>query len=244
MRIVRPFDPSAVAPGSADDWLLNLDEGEGVAIRLRRGGGLLELAPATAVERFALVIEGTVTLLVAGDEQPALPGELIFIPSSADSALVADAKAVWFEIEAPMSQPAGTAHASQVIPVDQSRFEGTGFAHQSLIDRTVGCQTMRMNVLQVESGAGSPNWHIHTFAQIYLIQEGELTLDVGKHRYIAPANSIVVLPAGVVHRNFNASPGMERHVSLLVPEPLESEIFDYAVTIHEVEAELLTAIPA
>ena len=243
MRIVRSFDPTAIAPGSAGSWLVGPEENEGVAIRLRRGGGTQEIAPNPACERFALVIEGSVTLLEADASKVAQPGELIFIPASANSTLIADATAIWAEIEAPVAKPASDASA-KVIPVDKSRFEGTGFAYQSLIDRTVGCQAMRMNVLQVESGAGSPDWHIHAFTQIYLIQEGELTLDVGKHRHIAPANSIVVLPAGVVHRNFNASAGMERHVSLLVPEPLESEIFDFAVTIHEVEADLLTAIPA
>lgn len=68
-----------------------------------------------------------------------------------------------------------------------------------------------------------------------------MTIDVGKKRQVAGAHTLVFFPAGVVHRNFNASDMVERHITLLVPEPGEGEIFDYAVIIHEHEAKLLEA---
>ena len=248
MRYVRPFDVSGLEKGLCADWLLGPGDAAGVSIRLRRGGSDVAPTACTGVERYALVIEGEARLLGGGQreqDQLARSGELIFIPAGLAAAVTGDGDAIWAEIEAPLAggPQAGEGFEARVIPVDQSRFEGQGFAYQSLVDRKAGAQTLRMNVLQVQPGAGSPDYHIHAFAQIYLIQEGEMTVDIGRTRLIAARNSLVYLPAGVVHRNFNASGAVERHVSLLVPEPREGAIFDFAVTIHDKEAELLKEIP-
>jgi mannose-6-phosphate isomerase-like protein (cupin superfamily) len=245
MRIVRPFNPDTLSPGAVTDWLLKLDEDCGIGIRVCRGSGEETVAAATQSERFALILEGTAMLVTPDFRQSAETGALVFMPAGKRATVHGSKDCLWAEIEAPLAQAkrSGTANPC-VIPVDPSKFEGGGFAYQALADRKMGSETLRMNVLQVAPGAGSPDFHIHDFAQIYLIQEGEMTLDVGRKRMIAPANSIVVLPAGLVHRNFNVSGAVERHVSFLVPEPMEGEIFDYAITIHAKEAELLTRLPA
>jgi quercetin dioxygenase-like cupin family protein len=246
MRPIRPFDLDAILPGQASDWLIGPFEDVGVTLRIRRGqNGSVPVSSSSENERFALVLEGSVTLATPNGSQVGNAGELLFVPVSKDAAIFGDAKATWVEIEAPLQNPRALAEIpAAVIPVDPTKFEGDGFAWQPLIDRSSGSETMRMNVLQVAPGSGSPDWHIHAFCQIYVIQEGVMTVDIGKRRYTAGRNSVVYLPAGLVHRNFNASGAMERHVSLLVPEPAEGDIFDYAVTIHETEAEVMTAIPA
>ena len=245
MRYVRPFDISSLEKAHSGDWLLAPSEGTGVSVRLCRGGGEAVATGSEGVERYALVIEGEARLVASKQSYRARRGELIFIPVGIPAAITGDGDTVWAEIEAPVTGDvqAAKGREARVIPVDQSKFEGQGFAYQSLIDRAEGAQALRMNVLQVQPGAGSPDYHIHAFAQIYLIQEGEMTIDVGRKRLVAGPNSLVVLPPGVVHRNFNSSGAIERHVSLLVPEPREGEIFDFAVTIHDKEAELLRAIP-
>jgi quercetin dioxygenase-like cupin family protein len=246
MRPIRPFDLGAIQPGEASDWLIGPSDDVGVTLRIRRGqtGGAPVLS-ASDNERFALVLEGSAKLTTPGELHEGSVGELLFIPAGAEAAIMGDATSTWVEIEAPLQSPRTLPESkAEAIPVDPTKFEGDGFAWQPLIDRSSGSETMRMNVLQVAPGSGSPDWHIHAFCQIYVIQEGEMTVDIGKHRYVAGRNSIVYLPAGLVHRNFNASGSVERHVSLLVPEPKEGEIFDYSVTIHEVEAEIMTAIPA
>jgi quercetin dioxygenase-like cupin family protein len=245
MRPIRSFDLAAIKAGEISDWLIGPSDDVGVTLRIRRGKTDETVASSTCEnERFALVLEGQVALSTADGVQSGNVGELLFIPVGTEAAFSGDSTASWAEIEAPLqsdrimptTQPA-------IIPVDPNKFEGGGFAWQPLIDRSLGSETMRMNVLQVAPGSGSPDWHIHAFCQIYVIQEGEMTVDIGKHRYVAGPNSIVYLPAGLVHRNFNASNSVERHVSLLVPEPKEGEIFDFAVTIHEEEAEIMTSIP-
>lgn len=243
MRYIRPFDRDAIAPDGAE-WLVAPDEEVGCAIRVRRGGGDA-VVEQSREERFALVLGGAAKLVTPGQETPAAQGDLVFIPAGVAGAIAGAREAVWVEVTAPV--PAGAEAApgqAQVIAVDQSRFEGEGFAYQSLVDRSTGATTMRMNVLQVQPGSGSPDFHIHAFAQLYVIQEGEMTIDIGHKRLKAGPDSLVLLPEGAVHRNFNASSATERHVSLLVPEPREGEIFDYAVTIHDHEAKLLQQVPA
>lgn len=243
MKYIRPFDRNALAPNGAE-WLLSPTEDAGCAIQLRRGGNETGVK-SSPDERFALVLSGEAKLLSAGTEAPAVQGDLIFIPANSTAGIAGGGDAVWVEVNAPVTEDAKAAPGvARVAKVDHSRFEGQGFAYQGLIDRAGGAATMRMNVLQVQPGSGSPDYHIHAFAQIYVIQEGEMTIDIGRKRLKAGADTLVFLPAGTVHRNFNASSGMERHVSLLVPEPGEGEIFDFAVTIHDNEAELLTQLPA
>lgn len=240
MRYVRPFDPQQVPAGQASSWLIAPEEQAGCAIRLRRGGG--SASPTSVpVERFAWVLSGEALLEGPTGRQVAPTGCLAFIPAEQAGCVSGDANACWIEIEASASPATAT---PEVIKVDPSRFEGGGFAYQSLADRSTGVQSMRVNILQVQPGAGSPDFHIHAFAQLYVILEGEMTLDIGRARVRASRNSLVFLPPGVVHRNFNASGKLERHVSLLVPEPPEGAIFDFAVHIDEKEAVLLQGIPA
>lgn len=241
MKYVRKFDRSALSPGTRQRVVAQ-EEDLGCEIALIRGA-IRSAASAPDAETFALMLSGEVSLADEGMRELARPGDLIFLPAGSKATLSGDEHALWVHVSAMMPEGARSSRGASVIKVDQSRFEGTGFAYQSMIDRELGSATMRINVLQVEPGSGSPDFHIHAFAQIYVIQHGEMTLDIGKSRVIAPADSIVILPAGVVHRNFNASDAMERHISLLVPEPTPDEIFDYAVTIHAEEAELLKAIP-
>jgi quercetin dioxygenase-like cupin family protein len=75
----------------------------------------------------------------------------------------------------------------------------------------VGCQG--------PSGSTGFPRHIHSFDQFYFVLDGTLTIEVANRRYEADKYDLVVLPAGVPHRNWNAGPGVERHIALLVPEP-------------------------
>jgi mannose-6-phosphate isomerase-like protein (cupin superfamily) len=243
MRYIRSFDPASVSSGECQT-LLGADEGLGCDIVLRRGAGAQDIS-INAQERFALILAGEAMLTFGEESKAAVSGDMMFIPAGVGGAFSGNADCTWVEIHAPLeSGVSSPTDQAGVIKIDHSKFEGDGFAYQAMIDRASGSGTMRINVLQVQPGSGSPDFHIHAFAQIYVIQEGEMTIDVGRRRVTAPANSLVVLPEGLVHRNFNASGAVERHVSLLVPEPKEGAVFDYAVTIHEEEAALLTSIPA
>lgn len=68
-------------------------------------------------------------------------------------------------------------------------------------------------------GSGGPPTHVHTFEQVYFTVEGETTIPYGVDVLTAKKNDIVIIPPGVVHTNTNQSTGVERHLTLLLPEP-------------------------
>ena len=74
-------------------------------------------------------------------------------------------------------------------------------------------------------GSGGPKPHVHRFEQVYFMVEGETTVMGGLDNYTAKKNDLVINGIGVVHTNANHSTGIERHITLLLPEP-EKEPFD------------------
>jgi len=74
-------------------------------------------------------------------------------------------------------------------------------------------------------GSGGPKPHVHKFEQVYFMITGETTVMYGLDNPKAKKNDIVILPTGVVHTNNNMSSAIERHITLLLPEPA-SQPFD------------------
>ena len=59
-----------------------------------------------------------------------------------------------------------------------------------------------------------------------------MSVEVGLERHIADPFTLVVLPAGVPHRQFNDGVATERHITLLAPEPTDHETpWDVGVTL-------------
>ena len=59
-----------------------------------------------------------------------------------------------------------------------------------------------------------------------------MTFQIGLNQYRAAAHSLVIIPAGIVHRNWNEGPGLEKHITLLTPEPMPGEVWDPGVDVH------------
>ncbi len=68
-------------------------------------------------------------------------------------------------------------------------------------------------------GSGGPPTHVHRFEQVYVMVEGETTIPYGQDSPKIRKNDIAIIPPGVVHTNVNQSTGIERHLTLLLPEP-------------------------
>jgi quercetin dioxygenase-like cupin family protein len=60
-------------------------------------------------------------------------------------------------------------------------------------------------------------WHIHDFAQFYFVMEGRLGVDVALDSFEAGPSSLVVIPAGVPHRNRVVGDEPEMHIQINVP---------------------------
>ncbi len=74
-------------------------------------------------------------------------------------------------------------------------------------------------------GQGGPNTHIHAFEQVYFMVDGQSTITYGLTNPVAKKGDIVILPPGVIHTNSNKSSAIERHITLLLPEP-DTQPFD------------------
>jgi mannose-6-phosphate isomerase-like protein (cupin superfamily) len=69
------------------------------------------------------------------------------------------------------------------------------------------------------TGAAGPSLHTHRFDQFYLVLEGTLGVQVGLKEFTVGPKHLVVLPAGVPHRQWNAGQDVERHLTILTPPP-------------------------
>jgi mannose-6-phosphate isomerase-like protein (cupin superfamily) len=85
----------------------------------------------------------------------------------------------------------------------------------------------QMRIDSTLPGQGGPKTHVHKFEQVYFSVEGQTTISYGVVTYPLPKYSIAIIPPGVVHTNSNKTAAVERHVTLLMPEPKDrSEPFD------------------
>jgi mannose-6-phosphate isomerase-like protein (cupin superfamily) len=91
-------------------------------------------------------------------------------------------------------------------------------------------------VAGLPAGAAGPSLHTHIFDQFYLVLDGLLGVQVGLEEFTVGPRQLVVLPAGVPHRQWNAGAEVERHLTILTPPPerasSEEEPWDRSVELH------------
>jgi mannose-6-phosphate isomerase-like protein (cupin superfamily) len=100
----------------------------------------------------------------------------------------------------------------------------SGLNRQTYTNRMMG-SPITVAIDSTLPGSGGPKSHVHAFEQVYFMVDGETTVMYGLTNPVAKKNDIVILPAGVVHTNANKSSSIERHITLLLPEPAK-EPFD------------------
>jgi quercetin dioxygenase-like cupin family protein len=72
-----------------------------------------------------------------------------------------------------------------------------------------------ISVILDESEPGhGPRLHRHPYDETWVIQEGQLTFQLGDTPYPAGSGDIVIAPAGVAHRFRNDGPGRSRAVCI------------------------------
>lgn len=104
-----------------------------------------------------------------------------------------------------------------------------GMRLQSLAAPRWGSRDSVVNYMELGPGSSGPGTHIHHFDQYYLVLEGQLTVEVALEKYLVPPRTVVVLPAGVPHRQYNEGPAIERHLTLLSPAPELGSSWDRGV---------------
>jgi mannose-6-phosphate isomerase-like protein (cupin superfamily) len=99
---------------------------------------------------------------------------------------------------------------------------GTGHAslnERVLVSRANGSVNVLQRLNDMLPGGGRTTLHLHPFDQVYFIKKGTMKISYGAATYEAQANSLVVLPEGVVHSNENAGSTVQSVVTMLLPEP-------------------------
>lgn len=126
-----------------------------------------------------------------------------------------------------IDRPATVAPLDPLAYAESARFPG--FALNRPLRDESRSPHAAMYVGRVQPGAGGPGTHVHDFDQCYFVLEGELSVEVALHRYTVGPCSLVTIPAGVPHRQWNAGPRVERHIALNLPRPATDRPLDYGV---------------
>ena len=87
-----------------------------------------------------------------------------------------------------------------------------------------GTPGVEVNIVRAVATGPPASWHIHDFDQLFWVLEGTLTIDIAGERHAVPSGHLVVLPAGVPHRNWNEAVPAERHLAFLIPAPTQRPV--------------------
>lgn len=90
---------------------------------------------------------------------------------------------------------------------------------QTLFDHTSGAKTCTVHCIKTPAGGGSPaGMHVHNVDQVFYILSGTMSVEIEGKQYDCPPGSLIIFPAGLRHRNWNA--GGEPTIHLLVNTPM------------------------
>ena len=71
----------------------------------------------------------------------------------------------------------------------------------------------------VPAGQAGRDFHTHEVDQLYFILEGELEVVIGARTVTGRPHELIVIPAGLPHRNFNRADEDEIHLEIILPTP-------------------------
>jgi mannose-6-phosphate isomerase-like protein (cupin superfamily) len=141
-----------------------------------------------------------------------------------------------------MMQPATArkiANAAQYVhvPPPLGKLKG-GAGHAALNERVLasratGSEYVLERMGEVLPGSKSEPSHIHPFDQLYFVRRGTMTFYYGLKTLQVPANTLVVIPAGIVHHDRNGGPSVMSFIQLVVPEPKAGVPFGVHVQIDK-----------
>jgi len=238
MRYVRHvdrgvFDPDEFHSHFIADPSSGLDSCYCILTRVPPGKGTTRGEHVHPADQLYYVLSGEMHVLLGGDERVARPGQLVWIPAGLPhwNWNTGAEPEVHFELIVPAperaslvldpgSLPEPAAAFPLVRTLDSSAFEPERFSQVVLADRASGVESVSFGIFRVPPGRGT-ELHAHRFDQIYFVIEGRMGLEIGFETYEAGSDTLVVIPAGMPHRNWNPGGEPEYHVNLRAPQPNE-----------------------
>ena len=91
---------------------------------------------------------------------------------------------------------------------------------QALLDHASGATTCTINCIKTPPGGGSPaGLHVHDVDQIFYVLRGTMRIEIEGRVHDCGPGSLIVFPAGVPHRNWNAASDPTVHLAFNTPLP-------------------------
>lgn len=104
-------------------------------------------------------------------------------------------------------------------PRDEAKYASPDKSSDWLVTREQGSPHATLRIANIPPSGGGPKLHVHDFDQFFFVLEGVLTVQVALETHTAGPGHLVVLPAGVPHRQWNGGAAPERHLAILTPSP-------------------------
>jgi quercetin dioxygenase-like cupin family protein len=253
MQYVRPFDDEKAVdtgfPGYRAQILSHFESAVMLASHIEEGG----CGPGLHYHRsdqLYYLIEGSMNVQLGAEVHHIDAPTFVFIPAGLAHRNWNDGPGAETHFEmiipapAPMAPIAIMVDSADDVPV-ADRTDRTGYTRQvdpaeldepmaglrvvSLGGPASGSLNTVVNYMELDPGGAGPDTHIHEFDQYYLVLEGELTVEVALDTHVVPPRHLVILPAGVPHRQYNASAATEKHLAVLAPPPLAGKPWDRGV---------------
>ena len=253
MQYIRPFDDAQAFdtgfPGYRAQFVSRLEDALFIHSVIQEGG----CGPGLHYHRsdqLYFLLNGNMNIQLGEHVRAIGPNTLVFIPAGLPHRNWNEGPGAenHFEMIIPTPMP-GTPLALMVDEVDDVPAEHRatqdayvrpvtagdlrealpGFRLQALADPASGSLHAVVNYAELDAGSGGPGTHIHKFDQYYLVIDGELTIEVALEEHVVGPDHLVVLPAGVPHRQYNSGTGTERHLVIIAPAPRPGETWDEGV---------------
>ncbi len=253
MNYIRPIDDDqaadSVLAGRRVQYLAHPESVTVIASLIQAGASGPPLHFHTS-DQFYVMLEGETNLQLGRDVHRLAAGKLAFIPAGLAHRNWNDSADAERHIEflVPTGGPGepiihfvdsvdeapGTTVAPYVRTIDDAAHNESarfgGFHLQRMADPESGVASCVINAARVDPGRAGPGTHVHEFDQLYFVLEGEMSVEVALQRHTVGRHTLVVLPAGVPHRQFNDGAAPERHLAINVPSPEPGKPWDRGVS--------------
>lgn len=255
MEYVRPLDETATVdtgfPKFRAQILSSLESAIMLASHIGEGGSGPGLHYHHSDQAYFLV-QGSMKVRLRDEVHDVAPGSIVFIPaglphcnwnpgpgSETHLEMIIPAthrlKQIAYMVDKPEDVPPEwqTTRKGYVRRVDPRWLKEPlpGLKTMSLADPSSGCDTAVILYAEVGPQNGGPGTHVHEFDQYYFVLEGELAIEVALQKYVVTRNKLVVLPAGVPHRQYNNCKVVEKHLTINTPAPEPGRLWDFGVTL-------------
>ncbi|OBJ83289.1 cupin domain-containing protein [Mycobacterium sp. 1245852.3] len=255
MHYVRALDDDKLVdtgfPGYRAQFISSLESALMIASHIEEGG----CGPGLHYHRsdqLYYLLNGSMNVQLGHDIQRITAGTFVFIPAGLAHRNWNDGPGPETHFEMIIPAPAPTAPIALMVEspdhvpaTDRTDRPGyirrnadelsqilPGLRMSTLTGPGMGCDHAVVNYMELEPGSAGRKLHIHRFDQYYLVLEGELTVEVALQTHFVRPHTLVVLPAGVPHHQYNSGTTTEKHLAVHTPPPEPAKPWDHGVHFH------------